>query len=72
MESFQVTTIKAVPGRVTVSTLSNQRSSCMRFSMGSATRSCISWAVAPGHMAVTVRTLTVKAGSSARPSLTKE
>src|SRR5439155_616620 len=32
-----------------------------------ATRSCISWAVAPGHTAVTVSTLIVKEGSSARP-----
>src|SRR5213594_1469410 len=43
----------------------------MRFSNGSATRSCISCAVAPGHTAATVNTLIVKVGSSARPSLRK-
>src|SRR5437667_699606 len=43
----------------------------MRFSSGSATRSCISCAVAPGHTAATVNTLIVKVGSSARPSFRK-
>src|SRR6266568_3423376 len=43
----------------------------MRFSSGSATRSCISCAVAPGHTAETVNTLIVKLGSSARPSFRK-
>src|SRR5216684_3655133 len=43
----------------------------MRFSSGSATRSCISCAVAPGQAAVTVRILMVKDGSSARPKLKK-
>src|SRR6184192_4111043 len=43
----------------------------MRFSSGSATRSCISCAVAPGHTAATVNTLIVKVGSSARPSSRK-
>src|SRR5712691_10278601 len=43
----------------------------MRFSSGSATRSCISCAVAPGQAAVTVRILIVKEGSSARPKLKK-
>src|SRR6266581_3361282 len=43
----------------------------MRFSSGSATRSCISCAVAPGHTAATVNTLIVKLGSSARPSFRK-
>ena len=36
--------------------------------MGSATWVCISWAVAPGQIAETFTTLTVKNGSSARPS----
>src|SRR5438552_10845656 len=43
----------------------------MRVSNGSATRSCISCAVAPGHTAETVNTLIVKLGSSARPSFRK-
>src|SRR5438874_9083514 len=43
----------------------------MRFSSGSATRSCSSCAVAPGHTAATVNTLIVKVGSSARPSFRK-
>src|SRR5207247_2827829 len=43
----------------------------MRFSSGSATRSCISCAVAPGQTAATVNTLIVKVGSSARPSFRK-
>jgi hypothetical protein len=43
-----------------------------RFSIFSATWSCISCAVAPGQAVMTVITLTVKAGSSARPSLKKE
>ena len=59
--------INASPGRVMVSTRSYQRNSWSLFSSGSATRSCISWAVAPGHTAVTVSTLIVKEGSSARP-----
>src|SRR5260370_18384338 len=41
----------------------------MRFSSGSATTSCISCAVAPGHAAVTVNILIVNVGSSARPSV---
>jgi hypothetical protein len=36
--------------------------------MGSATWACISWAVAPGQIAETLTTFTVKNGSSARPS----
>jgi len=36
--------------------------------MGSATWVCISAAVAPGQIAETFTTLTVKKGSSARPS----
>ncbi len=48
---------------------SYQRSSCRRFSSFSATWSCISCAVAPGQAVMMVITLTVKAGSSARPSL---
>src|SRR5438094_2638123 len=43
----------------------------MRFSSGSATRSCISCAVAPGHTAATLNTLIVKVGSAARPSFRK-
>src|SRR5258707_5937896 len=39
----------------------------MRFSSGSATRSCISCAVAPGNAAVTVKAFIVNLGSSARP-----
>lgn len=46
--------------------------SCMRFSIFSATWSCISCAVAPGQAVMMVITLTVNAGSSARPSLKKD
>lgn len=40
--------------------------------MGSATCICISCEVAPGHITETFTTLTVKNGSSARPSFSYE
>jgi hypothetical protein len=71
MGSFRVRVVKARPGRVKVSVRSYHFSSCSRFSSGSATWSCISWAVAPGQAVTTVIALMVKLGSSARPSLKK-
>ena len=47
--------------------MSKNGSSCSFFSIGSATWSRISAAVAPGHCAETMATLIVKSGSSARP-----
>ena len=68
MSSRSCKRVTARPGRANVSERSYQRSSWSRFSSRSATWSCISCAVAPGHAVTTVIAFTVNAGSSARPS----